>query len=58
MVTRAKKWKKILKYNLAEVGAQIFTKGIEFLEFIWYLRKVNGVVVVASVSVMVNCQCY
>ncbi|OXA51356.1 uncharacterized protein LOC110852002 isoform X3 [Folsomia candida] len=34
MVTRAKKWKKILKYNLAEVGAQIFTKGIEFLEFI------------------------
>jgi len=34
MVSRAKKWKKILKYNLAEVGAQIVTKGIEFLEFV------------------------
>ncbi|ODN02565.1 hypothetical protein Ocin01_04117, partial [Orchesella cincta] len=32
MVKRTKKWKKILKYNLAEVGAQVVTKVIEFLE--------------------------
>jgi hypothetical protein len=34
MVTRAKKWGKILGYNAAEVGAQLIGKGIEFLDFI------------------------
>jgi len=35
MVTRAKKWKKILKYNLAEVGAQLITKALDYMTFIY-----------------------
>ncbi len=34
MKKRTKKWKKIVAYNLAEVGAQIVTKVIDFLEFL------------------------
>jgi len=33
-VKRAKKWKKILKYNGAEIVAQVIIKALDFLEFI------------------------
>lgn len=33
-VKKTKKWKKIVKKDLAEIAAQYLIKGIEFLEFI------------------------